>query len=67
MEKRQILEINDGELSNNKIQFNLNTRDDSGKEYELLIKESNQDDYDIVERIPFDAKLAFTGSFVFDF
>lgn len=67
LNERQILEINDGELSNNKIQFNLNTRDDSGKEYELLIKESNQDNYDIVERIPFEAKLAFTGSFVFDF
>ena len=67
LNERQILEINDGELSNNRIQFSLNTRDDSGKEYELMIRESGQDNYDIVARIPFAAKLAFTGTFAFDF
>ena len=67
LNERQILEVNDGELSNSRIQFSLNTRDDSGKEYELMIRESGQDNYDIVARIPFAAKLAFTGTFAFDF
>ena len=57
----------DGKLSTDRIQFSLNTRDDSGSEYELMIRESGQDDYEVVARYPFRAKLAFTGTFSFDF
>ena len=67
LNERQIIEVNDGKLSNSRIQFSLNTRDDSGKEYELMIKEAGQDDYTVTARIPFAAKIAFTGTFDFDF
>lgn len=64
---RQMLEIRNGKLSTDRIQFSLNTRDDSGSEYELMIHESGQEDYEVVARYPFRAKLAFTGTFNFDF
>ena len=64
---RQLIEVRNGKLSSEKIQFCLNTRDDSGDQYELMIRESNQDDYEILDRIPFRAKLAFTGTHSFDF
>ena len=64
---RQIIEVSNGKLSTDRIQFSLNTRDDSGTEFELMIRESGQDDYDVIARIPFRAKLAFTGTFNFDF
>ena len=64
---RQMIEISNGKLSTDRIQFSLNTRDDSGSEYELMIRESGQDDYEVVARYPFRAKLAFTGTFSFDF
>ena len=64
---RQLVEVRNGKLSSEKIQFCLNTRDDSGDQYELMIRESNQDDYEILDRIPFRAKLAFTGTHSFDF
>ena len=64
---RQLIEINNGKLSTQRVQFSLNTRDDSGNEFELMIRESGQDDYDVVARYPFRAKLAFTGTFNFDF
>lgn len=63
---RQMLEITDGQLSNERIQFNLNTRDDSGNEFELMIRESGHDDYEVAAKYPFRAKLAFTGTFNFD-
>ena len=64
---RQLIEISNGKLSTQRVQFSLNTRDDSGNEFELMIRESGQDDYDVVARYPFRAKLAFTGTFNFDF
>lgn len=64
---RQMIEISNGKLSTDRIQFSLNTRDDSGSEYELMIRESGQDDYEVVARYPFRAKLAFAGTFSFDF
>ena len=64
---RQMIEISNGKLSADRIQFSLNTRDDSGSEYELMIRESGQDDYEVVARYPFRAKLAFAGTFNFDF
>ena len=64
---RQMLEIRNGKLSTDRIQFSLNTRDDSGSEYELMIHESGQGDYEVVARYPFRAKLAFTGTFNFGF
>ncbi len=67
LNERQILEINGGRLSVERVQFCLNTRDDSGDEYELMIRESGQDDYDVVARIPFKAKLAFAGTDSFGF
>ena len=63
---RQLIEIKDGKLSTEKVQFCLNTRDDSGDQYELMIRESGQDDYTVAARIPFRAKLAFAGTFSFD-
>ncbi|MBP3646450.1 MAG: AAA family ATPase [Clostridia bacterium] len=63
---RQMIEISNGKLSTNRIQFSLNTRDDSGSEYELMVRESGQDDYEVVARYPFRAKLAFAGTFSFD-
>ncbi len=65
LNERQILEIKNGKLSADRIQFNLNTRDDSGSLYELMIRESGQGDYDVLARIPFQAKMAFTGTFNF--
>lgn len=64
---RQLMEIKDGKLSTERVQFCLNTRDDSGEQYELMIRESGQDDYEVVARIPFKAKLAFAGTSSFDF
>lgn len=64
---RQMIEISNGKLSTDRIQFSLNTRDDSGSEYELMIRESGQDDYEVVARYLFRAKMAFTGTFSFDF
>ena len=67
LNERQLIEVNGGKLSTERVQFSLNTRDDSGNEFELMIRESGQDDYDVVARYPFRAKLAFTGTFNFDF
>ena len=64
---RQIIEVNNGKLSSERVQFSLNTRDDSGNEFELMVREHGQDDYDIAARFPFRANLAFTGTFSFDF
>lgn len=64
---RQLIEIRDGKLSMERVQFCLNTRDDSGEQFELMIRESGQADYEVVARIPFRAKLAFAGTFSFDF
>ena len=64
---RQIIEINNGKLSTERVQFSLNTRDDSGNEFELMVRESGQDDYEVSARFPFKAKLAFAGTFSFDF
>ena len=64
---RQIIEVNNGKLSTERVQFSLNTRDDSGEEFELMVRESGQDDYEVAARFPFRAKLAFTGTFSFDF
>ena len=64
---RQIIEVNNGKLSTERVQFSLNTRDDSGDEFELMVRESGQDDYEVAARFPFRAKLAFTGTFSFDF
>lgn len=66
LNERQLLEVRNGKLSTERIQFSLNTRDDSGDEYELMIREAGQDDYNVVARIPFKAKLAFAGTFSFD-
>lgn len=63
---RQIIEISGGQLSVDRIQFNLNTRDDSGDEFELMIRESGHNDYEIAAKYSFRAKLAFTGTFNFD-
>lgn len=67
LNERQLLEIRGGKLSTERVQFCLNTRDDSGDQYELMIRESGQDDYEVVARLPFKAKLAFTGTDSFDF
>ncbi len=64
---RQLVEVRNGKLSSERVQFCLNTRDDSGDQYELMIRESGQDDYEVIARIPFRAKLAFAGTFSFDF
>ncbi len=64
---RQMIEVKEGKLSVERVQFCLNSRDDSGDRYELMIRESGQDDYEVVARIPFKAKLAFAGTDSFDF
>jgi hypothetical protein len=68
LNERQLLEINNGKLSTDRIRFSLNTRDDSGDSFELMVRESGQsDDYEVAARFPFKAKMAFTGTFSFDF
>ena len=67
LNERKILEISDGKLSSDKIQFCLNSRDDSGNQYELMIKDSTQDDYEVLARIPFKANMSFVGTDNFDF
>ena len=67
LNERQIIEVNSGALSNERIRFSLNTRDDSGDTYELMIREPMQDDYEVAARIPYPAKLTFTGTAAFDF
>ena len=64
---RQMIEISGGKLSADRIQFSLNTREDSGDLFELMIRESGQDDYEVAARYPFRAKLTFTGTFDFGF
>ena len=64
---RQLLEVRGGKLSAEKVQFCLNSRDDSGEQYELMIQESGQEDYAVTARFPFRAKLAFGGTDQFDF
>lgn len=63
---RQLIEIKDGKISAQRIRFCLNTRDDSGNQYELMVRESGQDDFEVAARIPFKAKLAFTGTDSFE-
>ena len=65
LNERQLLEVSNDKLSTERIQFCLNTRDDSGDEYELMIREAGQEDYEVVARIPFKAKLSFAGTFSF--
>lgn len=68
LNERQTVEIKGGKISTDRVQFSLNTRDDSGDQYELMIRESgSQDDYEVLQRIPFKVKLAFAGTFSFDF
>ncbi|MEE1517653.1 MAG: hypothetical protein UF228_08655 [Lachnospiraceae bacterium] len=67
LNERQIVEIKDGKMSTDRVQFSLNTRDDSGDEYELMIRESGQDDYDVIARLPYQVKLAFAGTDSFGF
>ncbi len=67
LNERQIIEIKNGKMSADRILFSLNTRDDSGERYELMIRESGQDDFEVLGRFPFSAKLAFAGTSVFDF
>lgn len=68
LNERQTVEIKGGKMSTDRVQFSLNTRDDSGDQYELMIRESgSQDDYEVLQRIPFQVKLAFAGTFSFDF
>ena len=64
--ERQLIELRNGKLSTERVQFSLSTREDSGDEYELLVRESGQNDYEIVARFPFRAKMAFAGTFSFD-
>ena len=54
---RRMIEIKDGMISQQRIQFCLNTREDSGSRFELMIHESGQSDYEVAARIPFSAKL----------
>lgn len=67
LNERQMIEVSGGKLSVERVQFCLNTRDDSGDQYELMIRESGQEDYEVLARIPFKAKLAFTGTDSFGF
>ena len=67
LNERQILEIKNGKLSTERVQFCLNTREDSGTTYELMVRESGQEDYEVDARIPFKANLAFAGTFGFGF
>ncbi len=55
--ERRMIEIKDGELSQQRIQFCLNTREDSGTQFELMIRESGQGDYEVAARIPYTARL----------
>ena len=64
---RQLIEVSNGKLSVDRIQFSLNTREDSGNEFELMVRERGQQDYEVSARIPFRARIAFTGTFSFDF
>ena len=64
LNERQIIEISNGKLSSDRLTFSRNTREDSGDQYELMIHESGQDDYDVIARIPFKANLSFAS---FDF
>ena len=63
---RQIIEVKDGVLAEEKAWFSLNTRDDSGDTFELIIRESGQADYEVLARIPYQAKLTFAGTSMFD-
>ena len=63
---RQILEVKDGLLAEEKAWFSLNTRDDSGDTFELMIRESGQADYEVLSRIPYQARLTFSGTSMFD-
>lgn len=64
---RVLVEIKNGSISLPKICFCLNTYEDSGKQYELMIQESGQGDYEVVARIPFSVKLSFAGTDSFGF
>lgn len=66
LNERQIIEIKEGQLSTDKLMFNLNTRDDSGTKYELIIRESTQEEYEVIARIPFKANITFTNFTDFD-
>ncbi len=67
LNERRTVEIKDGSLVSDRVQFSLNTRDDSGSKYELMVREEGQSGYDVVARIPFEAKLTFLGTDSFDF
>ena len=66
LNERQLLEVKDGKLSDEKVWFTLNTRDDSGETYELMIRETGQPDYEVLAKVPFKAKVSFSGTSLFD-
>ena len=66
LNERQLLEVKDGKLSDDKVWFSLNTRDDSGETYELMIRETGQPDYEVLAKVPYKAKLSFSGTSLFD-
>ena len=66
LNERQLFEVRDGRIADDKVWFSLNTRDDSGDTYELMIRENGQADYEVLERIPYQAKVTFSGTSMFD-
>jgi len=65
LNERQIIEVKNGKMSTDRIHFSLNSREDSGEQYELMIRESGQEDYEVLDRLPFKAKLVFASDFDF--
>ena len=55
---RQIVEISNGKLSTNKVWFNINPRGDKEDMYELMIREKNKPDYEIIARTMIKADLS---------
>lgn len=63
---RQMIEIEDGKMSKEKVLFSLHTREDSGNRFRLYIRENDQAEGEALGYYPFNAKLSFVGTDSFD-
>lgn len=62
---RQIVEAAFGQLTPSAVRFCLSTREDSGKAYSLIIRNTVLPEGDVLKKIPYEAAIAFAVDFEF--
>lgn len=59
--ERQTVSVIEGSVIPQRVRFNLSTKEDSGKTFELIIHEEGRPDNELADRIPFQADIAFAN------